>query len=773
MVITPQSEVKLYRGIETRRLLAFSSAANRDAYFALHLYRSFNDFTTVRHSVSKVKLEISGQEANVCNYISFKNPAFDNKIFYARIVDYDYISNETTGITFAINDWYTWCFDVRAGEMHIDREHLSVAQYDRSLENPFDPSLVDFQTDEPLPVPREYEKKIYDVNSQCNPQTVIDDILMREDANNVLSVALDGRTTLSEDLIQSNYNVICFSDFNTIEATPQNYMRLVVDYISNSTEPGFFVYSGGRGVEANAELMSRYNLDSVTFQPDAFGMTKIGALPTRINRGFHIVATLDMELYDRIINEITANNATSQIIGVYSIPEVIFMAMINWAFNGSGNKIMGSGMNFDKFRIQAPKTYDLGTDMDPKPIKNTKLCMSPFSFLRVITPAGDQKDYAYEDFKTVYDEDSWIEMSGVKDTYVEFKFTGSFDATPTVSFVPLDYKFENIMYGSWNSDYVTLDTDTFTTADDYRANYFERIEFNRMPQMPYQTDAYLAFIASAASATMDSHTMLYDQQYQNQMIASYSGDIINGASTLISGGLSTIAGGLSHYMNADKISRKYTAGNMPYNQYLANNAANDLGYQQGLAGTGVSVGGMAGSLINNSFNRDLMRSQMEIMEGAEKLNLQDMESNPFVSNLKNARKTHGKSIYHPGTAGGMEYYNFLSPFDFIVMKVSLRPEIMKQYDKFFTQYGYNSMRLAKPRIFNFINGESDDKKLPMFLQIEENELIDKYVTYIKTIDAEFVAPLKSVEEYFATLFTAGVQFYDGDRILSQESGNNE
>ena len=125
MKIIPQSEVKLYRGIETRRLLAFSSVENRDAYFAVHLYRSFSDFTNVKHAVSKIRLEISGTEANVCNYISFKNPAFDNKIFYARTIDYEYINNECTEITFAINDWYTWCFDVTAGDMHIDREHLN------------------------------------------------------------------------------------------------------------------------------------------------------------------------------------------------------------------------------------------------------------------------------------------------------------------------------------------------------------------------------------------------------------------------------------------------------------------------------------------------------------------------------------------------------------------------------------------------------------------------------------------------------------------------
>ena len=771
MKIIPQSEVKLYRGIETRRLLAFSSVENRDAYFAVHLYRSFSDFTNVKHAVSKIRLEISGTEANVCNYISFKNPAFDNKIFYARIVDYEYINNECTEITFAINDWYTWCFDVTAGDMHIDREHLSVAEYDRSLENPFDPSIVDFQTDEPLPAPRAYEKKMYDVNNVCDNTTVMDDVLLLKDANNVLSVAFDGRDTFGFENMMNNYNVICFSDFNTIDDPYDFYPTVAYDKIADSLSSGFFVASATHFVKGNDALVDRYNLDSNTFPHGADNMTTIGCLPTRVNRGFNIFATLDPELFNEVIDEITVNNAVSNIIGVYSIPETIFMAMINWAIDSSGNKIMATGMNFDKFMLQVPKSYrvDDGSG-DPEFIKNTKLCLSPYSFLRVITPTGDEKEYHYEDFKTVYDEDSWITFADVADTYIEFKFTGAFDATPTVSFVPMEYKMNGVMYGSWNSSYGSYDTYGFTVPEDYKTNYFERIEFNRIPQMPYQTDGYLAFIASAASATMDSHTLIYDTQYDNAMVGSIMNDITNVAGLALGGSLGMRGAELKRDLGNASVVDGLSGGSSGLSGRMRI-AQNELGYQMNMSDYALKDASAGSGLVNNILQRDLMRQQMEVMKGAEEINLEDLRSNPFVRNMKNARRSHGKSQYHLGTAGGMEYFNYLSSMDFTVIKVSLRPEILREYDKFFTLYGYNSCRYDRPRIMNFIKGEDDDTLKPVFLRTDESEIIKKYITYVKTSDAEFKAPLKTVEDYFATLFTNGVQFYDGDSILQQERGD--
>ena len=131
MKIVPNSTIKLYANvdIDNGEQLVFSSVANQLAYFESCLAVSQVPCTVVRKT-GALRVEIAGNIISNCNYLSFTNPSFDDKIIYARIIDYDYINNECAEITYAIDYWQTWMFDVGYEPCFIEREHLSEADWE-------------------------------------------------------------------------------------------------------------------------------------------------------------------------------------------------------------------------------------------------------------------------------------------------------------------------------------------------------------------------------------------------------------------------------------------------------------------------------------------------------------------------------------------------------------------------------------------------------------------------------------------------------------------
>ena len=197
MIITPDSTITLYSGVDigTDMQLAFSSATKQAAYFTTKVKKSYVNCTTVKDKIGVVRVaikprgqagtgEITGADLASCNYMSFVNPSFDNKTIYCYIVDYKYLNNETAEISYLIDYWQTWMFDVDFQAMYIDREHLSAADWTKIETNPYDKTVPQMITEEPLPTPEGYEKPFYGIQWWHDTATGADDD------------ALDGRALL-------------------------------------------------------------------------------------------------------------------------------------------------------------------------------------------------------------------------------------------------------------------------------------------------------------------------------------------------------------------------------------------------------------------------------------------------------------------------------------------------------------------------------------------------------------------------------------------------
>ena len=170
MRIVPNSTISLYSGVEidNDEQLVFSSLAGQNAYFINKRVLAEAPCTVVRKT-GALRIEVSPASIlNGCNYISFINPMFENKTIYARIIDYDYINNECVEITYAIDYWQTWMFDVQFEDTYIEREHLSEEDWNKAEQNPYDPTIYEFRTDENLVTSRDLEKLNYSLSGQSN-----------------------------------------------------------------------------------------------------------------------------------------------------------------------------------------------------------------------------------------------------------------------------------------------------------------------------------------------------------------------------------------------------------------------------------------------------------------------------------------------------------------------------------------------------------------------------------------------------------------------------
>lgn len=216
--IVPSSKLVLYQDVDitSGEQIAFPSKSVQDAYFNAHAYSNDLTFTYIRRTGSiKVKMPVS--QVAECNYLSFINPAFENKKFYAKIVNYEYVNNVTTLIMYAIDWFQTYMFDVIYEFGMIEREHISVAD---DSKNPITQGedVLEYQTAEDLPVSKEFE-----------------DIYTSVSTGSFGSIESSGDVLLYPPLgsVTDAVNIAQISNFDTTELDPSEFESEFDEIISS------------------------------------------------------------------------------------------------------------------------------------------------------------------------------------------------------------------------------------------------------------------------------------------------------------------------------------------------------------------------------------------------------------------------------------------------------------------------------------------------------------------------------------------------------------
>lgn len=130
--IVPNSTVRLLTNCPLDKTydhtIFFATRSAQTSYFEglVKSPASTYTFTDVSYTRKDRGLKLQapvGANLYDCNYMMFKNTAFENKWFYAFVTKVEYINNITWEIEFELDDMQTWFFDYELERCFVEREH--------------------------------------------------------------------------------------------------------------------------------------------------------------------------------------------------------------------------------------------------------------------------------------------------------------------------------------------------------------------------------------------------------------------------------------------------------------------------------------------------------------------------------------------------------------------------------------------------------------------------------------------------------------------------
>ena len=124
--ITAVNLLSVPLGKDYAHTLYFATKEEQEIYFSEHEKMSFSDFSYQRKdSTIRVPAHIDTIFALGCNYVSYQNKAYSDKVFYAFITDMRYVNDERTDIVIETDVLQTWHFDYEILPTFVEREHAA------------------------------------------------------------------------------------------------------------------------------------------------------------------------------------------------------------------------------------------------------------------------------------------------------------------------------------------------------------------------------------------------------------------------------------------------------------------------------------------------------------------------------------------------------------------------------------------------------------------------------------------------------------------------
>lgn len=383
MRILPNTTFKIYQNINVDDdvTIAFQNKANREAYFARHKVAEFKSQVQRKSGALKFNLKyLNGASLDKCNYLSFQNPAYDDVIYYCRIISKDYVNNETAAVTFGIDYWMTKMFDVKYNNMYIDREHLNQEQQQEVEQCPFTPTVPEMRTPEFLPYGNT-EKKHY---SDRDMEFLSD------------KLPLNGK---------DEYTVIYLSSYNEASVSGEFLdwwieLRKSFEAGGANSEKGAFFWEVDENINGDWKRWTNrvaHPYDVYVFPPDA----------------------PDEYSANELIKRLTKSNLVETILCMYSIPEFMIMPMMAGRYDTPEFTLEINDTSYGRTKADYSKT-------DPK------LMNFPYSYFRVVLPDGNTGEFKYEEF-----------MYGNLGTTgrIRFNVTGDMAQKPKLMLLPLNYTY--------------------------------------------------------------------------------------------------------------------------------------------------------------------------------------------------------------------------------------------------------------------------------------------------------------------------------------------
>ena len=755
----PDSTVKLYRveGLDTKtgRTLAFVNAAARDGWMNSQIWPSAQYGTSVNVQVVKkrfqtIRLKMSMMQTGgadtlqFCNYLSFINPSYGNKIYYCNITNYDYINNETVEISYAIDWWMTDMFTADIEACSILREGFTVGEFNTLKKNPY-ADVIKMRTSEPIACTSETEplhKVVASNNCMASGSpgkydgwNVMNQ--MSEVYANGSSYYWGGGAVDSTTQPESKpFYIISFvgqkDGENVNWAVVQNAFQVLDDYIGGSSQPPYlkmtpelFTAPSGGGASMTYYAEARHESGATV----SYSATPCHDI--KYARPYYVLGTENITTLQKI-TEVFANfDDVASILSIYSMPLSILGEFISCAFDSPAGVLSASKMQY--LRVPYPNVYKQMKSVSFPEFNigvHPKLYRFPFSYASIdgINDTGHielhfEKMGSYDPNAATPDAGYGcrLDSNGVPSYWVLRKFVSITASGIYVGVAPVDYEKR---------------LDNLDPSLLHKSDLAHGVFYTDFPQVPYVTDAWAEFMGSQAKQALIAETGLaqaqraleYDQldrqRYSN--ITNAIGGVAGGIGTAMTGnylgGATQIVGAFSNYNIAE---------------------------------------------ANRTQQMDIIKKQSDIANGASAHMQNPQEPNALTENFANAKAAFVSQNYHAGSSGGI--INLINGVESIGVNLNIHfraPVYISQYNAFLNMYGMATQEFKKPAITYFIAHDENNLAAPKFSGDVNNgdtwsgSTPVNHVFYTQTENAHVSGVCEESSEYIENMLNGGVQFID-------------
>lgn len=119
--------------MRTNDTFYFADRSAQTTYFNSKVITTKNNLYYQRSHKGRVRVEIAYSTLYKCDYLSFINPDFENKRFYAFVTGVNYIDNNTTEVNYVIDEVQTWLLDCTFARCFVERMHTIRDDYGACL----------------------------------------------------------------------------------------------------------------------------------------------------------------------------------------------------------------------------------------------------------------------------------------------------------------------------------------------------------------------------------------------------------------------------------------------------------------------------------------------------------------------------------------------------------------------------------------------------------------------------------------------------------------
>lgn len=248
--ITPSYTDTIYFASKAAQTTYFTNPAKRVATLTAQSYQ--------RHSRGWLKVGLSASTVAQANYMMFKNSTFEDKWFYAFIIDWEYLNNGNTLISYVIDDIQTWFFDCELGDCFVEREHAMDDTIGANrIPEPVGSDRVIMNTRWECSDMENYSVVVQ--ASTTNRSSTFDDADIHQGQFNGLAIWVSDANDGSDALVIASAlnNMVGDGSYDT-DATNQQQVVSVVQFPSRFTIDGLRPYSVIEGFKGTRTTLNGY-----------------------------------------------------------------------------------------------------------------------------------------------------------------------------------------------------------------------------------------------------------------------------------------------------------------------------------------------------------------------------------------------------------------------------------------------------------------------------------------------------------------------------------